>query len=280
MPREQLFADDYEFTLGNGVRDWSTVDGMFSSAPVEGENLRLPGRDGEMYVQKRLGASSFVVRMWMGAATRDAAQKDWENLLRAVVKRHRLVRWTRTLPDGSSRTALGEVIGKVDPTPIGQYGFRAQIEVSVPSGKWQDTGLRDTGKVTINPAGITGPINAVVYFPNLAGGSASYTDLQVDVAGPISAFKVSAFQSGMTQIGSPWFRYDTSLASAATVLTVESGPDVVTAPDLSKFHYRGPYLFELGAMDDTELHPWVRVEATSCSSTATIRLYGRRSFLM
>jgi hypothetical protein len=258
---------------------------MFSSPPVEGENIRIPGRDGELYPLggKRLGAGSFVVRMWMGAATMEQARADWESLLRTIVKRHRLVTWTHIATDGTARLALGEVVGKVDPTPIGQYGFRAQIEVSVPSGKWQDAQPRDTGPILINPGGIGGPINAIVYLPSFAGGSAPMTDLRVDVSGPIGAFKVTGVMPGLAQAASPWFRYDAPLEAPtdmSKVAVIVSGEDGMLVPDPSKFHYRGPYLFELGYMDSVEQHPYLRVEASSCSSQAAIRVYGKRSFLV
>ena len=81
-----------------------------------------------------------MLKLWWGdGVTQDAAFKQYEQILRACARPHVLTRYVRTLADGTSRYADGELTAAVQPTALGQGGYRATLEVSVPDSYWFST---------------------------------------------------------------------------------------------------------------------------------------------
>lgn len=331
MARERWHADDYEITAGF-VRDLETYEGLLGSAPITATDISVPLRDGELDVPGRLGPGGFTIRMWLGGANRADIEGQWEQLLRVLVKRHRLVRWTHRRADGTTREAYGRVVGKIDPTPIGRLGIRAQIEVLVPSGVWQNTQDVDTGVIPIlsggplvpvdwadpspgrvlledqvprqGPSGplsafrtdgsasytggwefgalthtftravsSPGPIDRYVDLHGFAGASAPLTRLRFDIAGTLEGLRITCPETG------EWAAYDIPLLDGQR-LHIDAEKDVVTAPRVDAFRYKGPYMMEALPNDNPNVKPILRVQATQAGLGASIRVRGRRLYLI
>ncbi|MEQ7008464.1 hypothetical protein ABN028_20020 [Actinopolymorpha sp. B17G11] len=268
-PRERWFIDDLEVT-DRLVHDLETFDGLYGSPPLEGSNVAVPQRDGQIWVPKRLGAGQFTLRLWMAGDTRPEVDENWERLLRHAVKRHRLVRFERHLTDGGVRECYGEVTGRISPTPIGQLGVRAQIDVLVPSGVWQDTTDTNTGLIYLSP-GTTAAVNRMVDLPGFTGSSAPLTALRATITGMATNVQLTCPDTG------GWFRYDSSLDVGAT-LTVNAATDSVTGPNLDRWRYTGPYMFEVIPPDNATTAPRIQVTATLADHNATLRIVGRRAY--
>lgn len=272
MARERWFADGFEITEGF-TRDLETYEGLFGAAPVNTTDIAVPLRDGEIPVPGRLGPTGFTLRMWMLSENRTDVMMQWEQLLRVLLKRHRLVHWVQHRVDGTIRETWGRVVGKVDPTQIGRRGYRAQIEVQVPSGTWQNTQEVDTGAIKLLIGTTPGPIDRLIELPGFAGASAPLTKLRYNITGTVEGLKVTCPETG------EWFKYDIPLVQG-DFLHVNAETDVVTAPRVDAFRYKGPYMMEAIPSDNINAKPVLRVEATQAGLGATIRVRGRRLYLI
>lgn len=330
---QRWFADGLELTSGIGVRGIESYDGQFSSPTLLASDVSIPQRDGEMPGHARLSPGGFTLSMWMGGRTRSQIEADWEHLLRVLMKRHRLIRWERRRPDGTARECYGRVVGRIAPTPIGQLGMRAQIEVVIPSGTWQNTGGdADSGELTLqtngpviplywddpkpghkinedqvpakDPSGgalvafyadgsadysngwkfhatrhtfsrtgalLSGAVDRLVELPGFQGASAPMTRLWVQVKGPVSGLVVECPETRS------WARYEQQI-TATQALTIRGADDIVQAPRVDLFRYKGPYMVEMLPQDDPSDKPRLRVAATQADPTATIRVVGRRLY--
>ncbi len=157
---ERWWADGLELTEG-GNRDVESYEGLFTSPTLLATDISVAQRDGELPGVARLSPGGFTLNIWLGRKDRSSVERDWEHLLRVMMKRHRLVRWERLRPDGTRRACWGRIVGRIAPTPIGRLGIRAQVEVTIPSGTWEDTAVSDTGGVPILSAGPLIPVNWV-----------------------------------------------------------------------------------------------------------------------
>lgn len=269
MARERWFIDGLEVTDGL-VHDVETFDGLFGSPPLEGTNVAVAGRDGQVWTPKRFGAGSFTLRLWMAGNTRAEVDANWERLLRHAVKRHKLVRFERRLSNGTVRECYGEVTGRISPTPIGQLGMRASIDVVVPSGVWQDTTEIDSGFIYLSPMK-TSAVNRLVDLNGFAGASAPLTGLRVAITGMVQGLQITCPETGS------WFRYDSTL-NVGSILTVDAARDTVSGPNLENWRYTGPYMFEAIPNTDPTRPPQLQVTATLADHNATLRFVGRRYY--
>lgn len=272
MARQRWFADGWEIS-GVTARDVETYSGLFTSPGLEGANTPNGQRDGVGYVPKNLGVGGFTMRMWMGGSTREAVEADWERLLAAVVKPRRLVKWAHHRADGTVRECYGEVTGRVSPTPVGQLGMRASLDVAIPSGVWQDPTGSDTGPIPLLTSGNLVAVNRTVDLPAFRGATAPLTGLTVEVRGFARGVRVTDPVTGA------WFTYDADLPAGVAV-TVNALDDDAAAPLLDDFRYRGPYMAEVTPPDDPGAAPTLVVAATQAGSEATIRVTGRRYYLV
>lgn len=272
MALERYLIDGWEVT-SQVARNLERFDGLHASPALLGDDGPGPaGRDGVDWSPKRLGPGGFSLHVWLAGDTRQEALNAWERLLRAAVKRHRLVAITHHLPDGSVRECYGYVSGRIEPQPIGGLGMRAAVEFTVPSGVWRDTADLDTGAVLLTP-GTTSAVNKNVSLTAFAGASAPITAIEVTVAGMVTGLQVTCPETG------EFFAYDVALAAGQS-LVVNAVTDTVTAPSLDQFRYKGPYMIEAIPPDDPAVAPVLNVTATQADPSASIRVTGRRHYLI
>ncbi len=133
--RERWSVDGYELTEG-AVRDVEYRSGQLGTPALRGDNATVAHRTGTLWRPKVHEAGAFTLEVWFGEDQR-TAQAQWDEILRAVVSPHRLCTWSRVTAAGEVRSCAGEVTAALQPTAIGQAAYRAQIEVTVPSGYWR-----------------------------------------------------------------------------------------------------------------------------------------------
>lgn len=272
MAKERWIADGYELSEGF-VREIETYEGLYGSAPITATDISVPMRDGEIAVPGRLGPGGFTMRMWLTGATRTEALMQWEQLQRVLVKRHRLVHWVQHRVDGTVRETYGRVVGKIEPTPIGRLGFRAQLDIQVPSGTWQNTHDVDTGWIPLLEGITPGPVNRLIDLHGFAGASAPLTTLRYHIRGTVEGLRITCPETG------EWAAYYVPLGSDET-LHIDAAKDIVTAPRVDAFHYKGPYMMEAIPSDDINVKPQLRVYATNAGLGAALRVRGRRLYLI
>lgn len=184
--RERWFVDGWEFTQGE-VRDVEYRSGQLGTPAMRGENATVVNRTGKQWRPKIHDSGSFTLEVWFGEDQR-AAQAAWDEILKAVVQPHRQCTYRRVTAAGESRYCEGEVVGRLEPTAIGQQGYRASIEVGVPRGYWRGdtvfsvstplTGPATVREVELTPfAASTAPLEDLILRLDGAVGLPQITDI-------------------------------------------------------------------------------------------------------
>jgi hypothetical protein len=176
--RERLWADGWEITQDTSV-GLELRDGLNDrAAGKRGDNVAVVGQHGTIWVPKPFDESEWTCNLWTADQSRTVLDTTWDNVVRALVRGHRLVTFVYQKADGTQRQCLGEVIEAADPKHTGQQIVEAAFAVRVPGAFWTDTA--DTTVATLAGAAI--PQSQSV-FP-LA--TAPMDDLKYKIDGPIS----------------------------------------------------------------------------------------------
>jgi hypothetical protein len=203
MAREVLTVNGLDLMAGD-YRD-ATDFVRYVPAPV-GEDPPVAGRTGGVFRSKVHGPGRFTVDEWVGhpTETRAQVQARWDALLRMTARPRVLSPVVWTLSDGTTRTCSAYLSGEVSPTRIGQRGWRAQLEFTIPDTYWWGADG--------NAAGAAG----VCTLTWQAVSSAPLEHLTYTLAGPFSSATVTSPSTGDT------FTYAGTVGSGQSV-TVNSG---------------------------------------------------------
>lgn len=269
--RERWFVDGWEVSAQSAYAGWTSYDGLYSAAELLGENIRIPGRHGQLWTPKTLGPGSFALNFYLGttpAEGRVDLVSSWEQIVRRVKTPHRQARFERWLPDGSKRECYGQVIAEMQPTSRGQYGIIAQLEVNVPSGFWTDLADLDSGNISLG----SGAVNNSFPLTAFINATAPLTGLRVGVTGPTtSQVTVTDDATGS------WFRSNQNVTTGLGEFGVNAATDNVSTNYNQLMTYRGPYMIEVGI--PTDQVPRLRVQTTA-GAGAYLNVTGRRQYLM
>lgn len=271
--RERWFADGYELTQGV-VRDVAARDGLYTTPGLTGANVEVAGRDGEDWVPKAYGPGSFALNLWLGADSRTELEAAYDALLLRVSRRHALVRWERHRASGLVQECYGEVVNAITPSQgRAQTMMRLGLEVRVPSGFWQDTTVQDTGLIDLST--VSFPRDQPL--PAFRGATAPMGGLVATVTGPVDGLRLVAPETG------EWAAFTGALLDGQDV-TIDSATSTVTVPgdtpdNLARFTYSGSRFITVYPRPDGTA-PLLRVEAVSAGAGASLRLQGRRQYLV
>lgn len=201
MARESLTVNGYDLMDGE-FRDTEVV--VFRSPAPVGENPTVAGRTGSVVRRKRHGPGGFRVTMWVGhpTETRAQVQARWDGLLRVVNQPHAPAAVVWTLSDSSTRTCAAELVGDTEPTAIGQRGFRAQLEFTIPAAYW--FGPDGSASAT----GTAGTVNLTWQ----QAASAPLEHLEFTLTGPFTSMTVTAPSTGDS------FTYSKAVAGGQSVV--------------------------------------------------------------
>lgn len=272
MARERWIFDGWELTLGNGVRDWESRDGTDSVTGLIGSNATVANRSAELWQPKTISAGKFTINLWLAGADRSEAVAAYRNLLRAFVRPHRLVRVQRYMPDGELVFCDAEVVGGIDPTHLGEQGYRAAVTFSVPSGIW----LSDTSYTHTSPAGSALP--KTLSLTSLEPSTATMELLKYTIKGPITNPKLSDATPG---------GYGDTLTYQGTVangqsLVINASSWTTTG---STFAVNNALLIPTGRRYMAVAHaqpgdvPAVKLEGTGGGTATQLIVEGRRNYL-
>lgn len=189
--RETLTFDGWELTEGT-VRDWEVRDGMDSVAGFVGDNHTVANRGGEIWRPKVHGPGRFTVALWLLETDAAGVQAAWRTLLRAMAKPRKRIRVERTMANTEAVFCDAEVVGGIEPTHLGQQGYRASVTFNVPEGIW----LSAASYSHTTPAGSSLP--KTLTLTDLADSTAPHELLKYVITGPITNPKLTDVTGGST----------------------------------------------------------------------------------
>jgi len=278
MIRERWFADSYEFTEGD-IRDVEYRAGQLGTPAMRGSNATVAQRTGELWRPKVHEAGDFTLSIWFGTYQRQA-QLMWDDIVRAVIAPHRLVTWRRITANGETRTCQGEVTAALQPTAIAQNGYRADLEVHVPSGYWQGEQLLTYA------SGDTGPDDRtrVLTLPGLATSTAALEALTIRLAGGKDAALVNPVLTDTTDRGrADVLRYN-QLIGAKQSLTLDNDTWALAAGgglalNSAAVQYTGDRYLALAAAPPGVTQQLTLTSSSPIPAGAGVTVSGYRSFL-
>lgn len=231
--REDWYADNWLLTDG-WVRDVEYRSGLYRAPGKRGDNPEVANRRGLVWRPKQGDVGSFTLNLWLGGDSRAEVEPYWDNVIRACMPGHRLVRYLRTLAGGSSRWCMGEVVQATEPSPLGNLGIRAALEVTVPDGVWFD----NAGAEVMQAAAGAALPQRLPLAGRLAGITAELHNGIVTIDGPINNPQVFDVTDGVDR---SWVAYDGVLAAGQSLI-INTDTWAVTggggfAPDIAKVRY-------------------------------------------
>lgn len=271
--RERWFADSYELTHGE-VRDVEYRSGQLGTPDAVGSNARVPNRTGELWRPKKHGPGQFTLQVWLAGADQAEAQAQWDEILRATVSLHRLVTWRRITPAGETRQCLGEITGRMEPTAIGQQGYRASLGVSVPAGYWVGTDL-----LTYSTPTGAGATQREIDLPGFEKCTAPLEGLTLRLDGQLVRPRVTdvtpyGVGGNMLYDGTVADGQAATFESASWGLTGSGG----FAPDLQRINYTGERFLTLAPTPPGTVHR-VRLSADTMGANGKLTVSGYRAYL-
>lgn len=274
MARERWIIDNLEITEGL-VRDWEVREGTDEFAGLVGQDVDIPNRDGQLWRPRTLPAATFTLNLWVRGDNPEEVRNNWNLILRAAVRRNRLVRIHRYLPDGMRIQCDASLIGQVRPIFVGQTVRKGSLTFTIPEGRWlsYDTFSQETpaGSQTSREleltefAASTAPLNLTYWIYGQCTNPRVYDETDPSVYAPVS-----------------YFEYKGTVPAGA-YLAVNTASWEVTGsgfnPVKSALHWTGNARYlSLEPARPGEV-PKVRLVCSSPSSTVKLRVNGRLAFL-
>lgn len=255
---------------------FSKADLMGSSAK-RGKNTTVPGRHGAIRTpRKRFGEADIVLKLLVLGSQPDGSvpsgSKATElyqraDAIMALFPAADTVQLTRTLPNGSVRQCLAEVVGKVDWTRMmGSRPLMAEVVISlvIPSVFWTDA-----TPVTSTITGITGTTATLTAFQ---GATAPMENLTITF-GPCNNPSIAQGNTVMTYNGV--ISAGRQLVVSTATWTLSTGSGTAWTPNYANLTYTpGPPWFSL----DPTIPLSVSFSHTE-ASTATVTITGSRAYL-
>lgn len=214
---EKWVVDGWDLAL-SGARGWEYREGTDMVAAAIGSNGSVPNRRGEIWRPKTLGPGGFTLGLWLTGADRAACETQFRNILRAVVRPHRLLTIERTLASGEVIQCSAEYAGSIKPQHFAQKVMKASLDFAVPDGVWR-------GQTTYTHSTIAGAaLTQSLTLTNLEPSTAAIEDGTFIIDGPITNPHVVDVTDG---VDGDDFYYNASLAAGQT-LTVNCATWTVT----------------------------------------------------
>lgn len=258
---------------------------VFSKAPLmatpkkRGANVSVPGRHGTIRTpRKRFEENDLVLKCYVLGSSPDGTVPPGSSaaaelyaradaLLRVFAADTVLL--TRTMPDGSQRQAVAEVVDSMDWTrQLGSAPLLAQVNIAltIPSAFWSDAAT-----VTQTVTGTTGAAQALTAF---VGATAPMADLAITFTGPISNPTLTHGSRYVTYNGV--ISAGRQLVLNTTNWTVSPGTGTSWSPDPRQVSFGpGPTWLEL----DPNLNPFQVVLTHTGGGSASCSIAGQRKFL-
>jgi hypothetical protein len=240
--------------------------GWESTPGLTGGNIRVPGRDGEIWQAKDYGTGQIVLDLFVQGTNADGAipagstaektfRANIDALLATFSKRSGLLTVDKEIEDGSVRRNFAEVGSVIQPDYLdGNTVATFTVELIFPDPLWKSTTITTstgTGSLSVF-AGITAPIS----------------DAIITVAGPATNPRVTDTVSGA------WIQYTGSVSGGsswvvdcATFSSKIGGSSVIAATTFNP----GPRFFSL--TPSSSLIPSITLSSGSSISIAAARRF-------
>lgn len=255
---------------------FSKADMMGSSAK-RGKNVSVPGRHGTIRTpRKRFGEADVTLKLLVLGSQPDGTVPSNSTALELYNRADALmalfpaadsVLLTRTLPNGSVRQCLAEVVGKVDWTrAMGSRPLLAEVVVSliIPGVFWTDA-----TPVTSTITGVTGVSATLTAFQ---GATAPMENLTITF-GPCNNPQITQGNTVMTYNGV--ISAGRQLVVSTGTWTLSTGSGTAWTPSYANLTYTpGPPWFALDPTIPLSV-TFVHTEG----STATVTITGSRAYL-
>lgn len=198
--------DNYAYAI-------TSRNGWDNAPALTGANVKVPGRDGEIWQAKDYAPSSMVLEMFVAGTDGDGnipagstAERTFRNNLDALLaifaKRTSLITVDKEMEDGSVRRNFGEVGAVISPTYFDANTVGTLIvELVFPDPLW-----RSTSTTTATGSGTT-----TIALTNFAGMTAPISDATITIAGTATNPRVTDTVSGS------WIQYTGSLSGTWTI---------------------------------------------------------------
>lgn len=280
--------DDYAYTI-------TTRTGWDSTPGLVGSNLKVPGRDGEIWQSKDYGTGRLVLDIAIsdtnaagvvpaGSTPEETFRKNLDTLLSLFSNRSGLVEVKKEMEDGSVRYNYAEVGAIITPEFLGDNTATLTVELVFPDPLWTDI-------LPISAASFAGEASTYRVFTlsQFAGMTAPIPDPVIVVVGPIvnptvyDGFGTATINlQGTLTAGQTWRINCKTFKSETGVLSYNPNPETNTGTPTNALAATlftpGPRFFSL-TPDPVTLTPSIALGGTGTSSATTIRVYGNKRFI-
>lgn len=273
MGLESWTFDGWVLTEGI-VRGWEYRSGTDVAAAAVGSNAQVPNRSGELWRSKVLGPGQFSLNVWLAGASYQAARASYNTLLRAVQRPHRQIRVNRTLPDGEVIFADVELTGKIEPTHLGQLGYRASLDFNVPAGVWQSVTVYTAQ--TIAGAALPQSLSLVAFEPSTGPLERLTYTIKGRLASPVLVDRTDLVDGdSVSYVGTIAAGQSLILNSDTWGISGAGG----MSPNLAAVNVSGERLLAVPAARPG-LNPTVELRGSTPDLTTQLIVSGRRSYLI
>lgn len=268
---DNVRLDNYAYliTSRNG---WDITPGL------TGDNIRISGRDGEIWRAKDYAPSRMVLDIYVsgrdengaipaGKTERSQFQANLDALLTIFTKRSGLIKVDKELIEaeaGTIRYNYAEVGAVIAPDFLDSTSAQMTVELIFPDPLWRDIPVTTSNLITST--------NATINLTGFNGITGPITDASIIVTGPITNPQISIDSNnwikytGTVAAGSKWridcttFRSEVGTGLLHDLLG--TGTNVIASTTFSP----GPRLFQIPPNGGT---PWVGVTGSSISASTT-----------
>lgn len=283
--RDTYFVDGIDLTQFAWAIE--TAEGLLSTPGTVGDNVALPGRDGELQVFGSLGQprradgpGRISFNMWLlggdqitgyvpdGSTTQREWFDRWDELVRLLHRRTVAIDHAR--PDGTIRRAFAHLTPDETITPSRSPGSpwfaRLRAVFTIPGGHWTDITPVTTGVLEL-------PTNGYVDLSVFAAATAPCTELQV-IFGPGNNPRLSTSTGhiGWNGVIAPGRQLGIDTATGFT----HQAHGASWVPGFDRLTYApGPRLFEV---DPSEPLQAIFTHTTGAAMSMTVEITGKRHY--
>lgn len=268
--------------------------GWDSTPGLVGSNVRVPGRDGEVWRAKDYGPSRMVLDLYIGGNDEDGAvpngstaditlRNNLDKLFAIFGRRHRLIQVDKLMEDETTRRNFAEVGAVLQPEYFGaNAAAKLTVELVFPDPIWYDTdttSLTPAGSATNNRdiaqtqwTGSTAPITDGIYIFKGPAANPYITDA---VSGGYIRFDGTLTGNQDWRINAKTFTSEVgnNLGFSWQTGNINTGTSVI-----AQTRFSGPRFF-VATPDADTLTPVLNITGTGMTSRTALYSYGYRKFL-
>lgn len=263
--------------------------GWDNTPALVGENIKVPGRDGEIWREKSYGPGRVVLDLYVSGRDANGSvpagfteetkfRANLDKLFQLFTKRTGLIEVQKQYEDGVQRYNYAEVGAVISPKYVANTNTATMtVELVFPNPIWSTPiSVTNSGTLT-NGAQIT--------LSNFAGSTAPISDALFLVTGPFTALTIFDNVSGKSislsiqlTAGQKW-RFDSGAftSQTGTDLTILGTGTPTNALLFTTF--TGPRFLELNPVPEANYAPRLDIAGAGFTAASTITVKGSRKWI-